>query len=199
MKAKWIVVGAVLTSAAAGMGPLSRGALAQPAPPPQHDGVGMEDDSFPGMQQERGGRPGEGGPRRRERIRRFLEERLGGDGESPELPAGPGAEGGGPGGGGLGRPRRVNNYLQFAESFVASVSDRPRAIGLAALGIRDAYRRQGKASEALPVFEELLASTKDQTERNIYLFLIRQSYQESNDMQKFLEINKQIIKENSAK
>ena len=168
--------------------------------PPDARGPRGEEGGF------RGGRDGGGGPeeggfggnrrgRFQERLRR-MQERMNGGGPD----AGPG--GGGEGGRAFAAPhgaRGMNNYMQYVDSLVHSVQDPQMAIGLSALGIRDFYKKQGKVLDSIPVFQELLNNTKEQKERNIYLFLMRQTYKEANDNEKFLELSKQIIKENSAK
>jgi len=69
-------------------------------------------------------------------------------------------------------------------------------VGLAALGIKEQYRRDGKALEAVKELDTLLAQTSDQKMRNIFLFMIKQVYEEEHQSDKFLEISRQIVKEN---
>lgn len=135
----------------------------------------------------------EGAGRRSERFPRLkrLQEAL----ESGELSGAEGVVAGT----GLGGGRKILTYLQFVESYVNSVGDKHRAIALAALGIRELFKRQGKPEDALPVMEEYLGKAKDQTERNIYLFLMRQSYLEAKNYEKALALSKQILQENSGK
>lgn len=91
---------------------------------------------------------------------------------------------------------RMGKFLGFVEHYIRTVQDQRQAVGLAALAIKDHYRKSGKATDAIPLFEEQLARTKDQPTRNVLLFAIRHIYEEARDEQRFLEINKQILREN---
>lgn len=83
-------------------------------------------------------------------------------------------------------------------NFQTAVQEPAQAIGLAILGIKQYYKKSGKPEEAIKEIEELLKSCKNQKMRNIVLFNLRQIYQEQKNSEKFLEINRQIIKENLA-
>lgn len=147
------------------------------APPPAPDMM---------QRPERGPERGpEGMGPRAERFRRRMEGRMG---EQREHPAGEGE--------GHGRMGRLRRFLQFVEHYHNAVSDPQSAIGLAALGIKDGYRQQGKPLEAVAELEEILNSTNDRKARNILLFTMRQIYEEAQDTDKLLAINKRIVKEN---
>jgi hypothetical protein len=118
-----------------------------------------------------GGERGEGGPR----------------GGGPGGPGEPGA------GGGQGR---IGRFLDVVQSYQTAVQDSHQAVGLAALGIKDHYRRNGKPLDAVKELEEMLAQTTDQKMRNIFLFIIKQIYEEQRDSAKFLEVSRRIVKEN---
>ena len=104
-------------------------------------------------------------------------------------------EGRGEGREGLGGGR-IGRYLEVVQKYQTAVQDSGTAVGLAALGIKEQYRRLGKPEVAVKELEPMLQSTTDQKMRNILLFAIRQTYEESRNHEKFLEINRQIIKEN---
>ncbi len=94
------------------------------------------------------------------------------------------------------RGGRLGKYLGFVSSYISSVQDPYQATGLALMGIKEYYRKNGKPADALPQYEALLKSAKDQKMRNILLFAIRQVYEETKDSEKLLAINKQILSEN---
>jgi hypothetical protein len=94
------------------------------------------------------------------------------------------------------RGERIGRYLETVRNYQAAVQDPYQAVGLAVLGLKDAYRRGGNAAEAIKDMEEFLKTTKDQKMRNIFLFTIRQIYEEQHNLTKFAETNKQIIREN---
>ena len=108
----------------------------------------------------------------------------------------------GPGGDNRGRPQdghfgKTGRFLGFIKTYVETVQDSRQAVGLAALGIKEHYKRAGKPAEAIPIFEEQLAKTKDQRTRNVLLFAIRQICEETKNEEKFFELNKQILRENT--
>ena len=96
------------------------------------------------------------------------------------------------------RPGRMGRYLDMVKNYQNAVQDPFQAIGLAVLGIKDYYKRSNNPAGAVKELEELLGTTKNQKIRNIFLFGIRQVYEESHDGDKLIEINKRIIKENMA-
>lgn len=156
---------------------------APPPPPPPggpHGGDRRDDDGP-------GGRRGE----MRKMFREEMRERFRGGAEG----GGPGGPGGGPGEGQGGRGR-VGRFLDVVQSYQTAVQDPHQAVGLAALGIKDHYRRSGKPLEAVKELEDMLAQSSDQKMRNIFLFIIKQIYEEERDSAKFLETSRRIVKEN---
>lgn len=91
---------------------------------------------------------------------------------------------------------RMGAFLRVVQEFQDAVQKPEQAAGLAAMGIKDGYKRLGKPLEAVPVIDEALKSAKDQKMRNILLFALRQIYEENKNEEKFLEVNKQILREN---
>lgn len=94
---------------------------------------------------------------------------------------------------------RMRRKLELTQNFVKSIEDPYQAVALAALGIRDSFKKQGSTAGAIPILEEMMSQAKDQKMRNIFLFLIRQCHQDADDEAKVLELSKQIVKENLAK
>ena len=148
-------------------------ASAQDGPPPPPDEAGPP--NGPDQHHQRG-----------ERFRRWFEDRDGGVRE--------GEEKGGPREGG--RMGRAGRFLGFVSEFNKQVQDPVQSVGLAAVGVKDYYRREGKPEEAIPVLEEMLKSAKDQGVRNVLLFAMRQIYDEAKNGEKMLELSKQIMREN---
>lgn len=99
-------------------------------------------------------------------------------------------------GAGDGHGRRLANIVNIIATYHEAVRDPHQAAGLAALSIKDAYKKQGKPLDAIPVLEEALGSAKDQQMRNIIMFNIRQVYEEAGQNDKVLEVSKKILKEN---
>lgn len=152
--------------------PATLPALAQPeGQPPAVDGLRDE--------------PSEAGNRPRKQMKRRMMERM---------------QGGMPGeqDGREGRMKRLGNFISFMSTYLTSVKDPHQAAGLAALSIKDVYKKQGKPLEAEKVIEEAIGSTKDQSMRNVLLFSLRQIYEENNQSDKVLEVSKRILKENVA-
>ncbi len=151
-------------------------AAAQDQPPPPHEQRDQPD--FDGPPE--GGESGR--PPRGERWKKWIEER--------------GGERGGDEQGG--RTGRAGRWLGFVGEFNRQAQDPVQAIGLAAVGVKEYYRRQGKPEEALPVLDEFLKSAKDQKVRNVLLFAVRQIYDEQKNGAKVLELSRQIMQENIA-
>jgi hypothetical protein len=99
-------------------------------------------------------------------------------------------------GGGPEHFQRMGKFLHLVEQYQGAVQDPYRAVGLAVLGIKQHYKKTGKPLEAVTQFEESLKGVKDQKMRNIFLFAIKQTYEETKDQDKLLAINKQIVEEN---
>lgn len=97
-----------------------------------------------------------------------------------------------------GRMRRMGNFISFMSTFLGTVKDTHQAAGLAALSIKDSYKKQGKPLEAVKVIEDAIGSTRDQAMRNVLLFTLRQIYEENNQQAKVLEVSERILKENVA-
>ncbi len=95
-----------------------------------------------------------------------------------------------------GRAGRMGHFLKFMSKYHESVKDPYQAIGLAILGIKETYRKQGKPLDAIPELEKLLTQAKDQRVRNLILFSMRQVYEEANNSAKVLELSSRIIQEN---
>ncbi len=91
---------------------------------------------------------------------------------------------------------KLGGYLEAVQSYQKAVQDPKQAIGLAVLGIREYYRKDGKPLEAIKEIEGILQSSQDQGVRNIALFAMRQIYEEERMSEKLLEMNKQILREN---
>ena len=176
--------------------------LAQPQDAPGHPGLGADDSDGPPPAL----------PHRKELREQFREQRMerrmqrqgamggpgmGGAGMGAGMGPGMGGPAGdGPGGMGVGRLGRA---LDLVQSFQTAVQDPHQAIGLAALGIKQHYHRIGKPLDAVKELDDMLKSTTDQKTRNIFLFTIRQVYEEQKQSDKFLEISRQIVKENLGK
>ena len=141
------------------------------------------DEDGPRFGGERGGQKGD---RMRKRFREY------GQGENQ---GGPGGQGGGDG---MGRMGRAGRFLGFVSEFNKQVQDPVQSVGLAAVGVKEYYRREGKPEDAVPVLEEMLKSAKDQRVRNVLLFAMRQIYEETKSGTKMLELSKQIMRENIA-
>ncbi len=151
-----------------------------------------EPGSEPGMSP--GGPPPGGREDFRDNMRRRREERR--EEFRREYNGGGGREDGGPRGMGQGR---LGRYLDVVQSYQTAVQDEHQAVGLAALGIKDHYRRSGKPLDAVRELDEVLKTTTDQKMRNILLFTIRQIYEEQKAGDKFMEVSRQIIRENLKK
>lgn len=168
-------------------------AQAQPGGPPPDDFDDEDDDDAPPPPPSSGEKAQRADRREaREELRqRRMEMR-----EARKRERGVEREGKGPRGPGLGGKGRA---LEMIQSYQAAVQDPHQAIGLAAMGIKHHYRREGKPLEAVKELEELMKSATDQKTRNIFLFTIRQVYEEERDAAKTLELSRQIIKENMAR
>ena len=139
------------------------------------------------------GGPGAQGPdahrmSREERFEKWREWKEKGEGEADEKD--------GEGHGRFGKAMRMGGFLRFMQDFNTAVQDPYQAVGFAAVGIREQYKRAGKPQDAIPVLEEFLGKTKDQKSRNILLFTLRQIHEESKDTDKVLAVSKQILQEN---
>lgn len=97
---------------------------------------------------------------------------------------------------GQGQLGRLQNFLRFVHNYIGVVQDPYQAVGFAALGIKELYKRKGEPEQAIPELEELLEGVKDQKMRNVILFIIRQIHEERKAKDKYLALNKLIIKEN---
>ena len=95
-----------------------------------------------------------------------------------------------------GRVGKMGRFLKFMNNFTTSVQDPYQAAGLAALGIKEHYRRAGQEADAVPVLEEMLKGVEEQKMRNVILFTIRQIFEEGKQPEKALELSKQIMREN---
>ena len=125
----------------------------------------------------------ENGPRKQMRRRMMERARDGGPGDQD---------------GREGKMKRLGNFISFMSTFLASVKDPHQAAGLAALSIKDVYKKQGKPLEAVKILEDAIGSSKDQAMRNVLLFSLRQIYEENNQTDKVLEVSQRILKENVA-
>lgn len=143
-----------------------------PPPPSRMDDEGGPPDDGPRL----GGEQGR--PQRGERMRKWLEER-GGDEQT-------------------GKMGRAGRFLGFVSEFNKQVQDPVQSVGLAAVGVKEFYRREGKPEDAVPVIDEMLKMAKDQRVRNVLLFTMRQIYDEQKNGAKMLELSKQIMRENIA-
>lgn len=122
----------------------------------------------------------EGGKHRRgERMREFKERR----GEAQER---------------FGMLKGRERFLKFSKEYYDTVRDPHAAIGFAALGIREKFRREGKPEAAVPELQKLLEGAKDQGARNVLLFTIRQIHESSKNTEAFTKVNDQILRENLA-
>lgn len=172
-------------------------------PPPDEDAArpGPADDAGPGEargpapEERREMRRRDRGPRFEEHRRDRKERRRGGWGRRGDERGG--EEYGGRHGRHEGHLGRMGRFLGFMKGYIETVQDSTQATGLAALGIKDHYKRLGRPADAIPFFEEQLAKTKDQKTRNVLLFSIRQVYEETKNDEKLLELNKQILRENA--
>lgn len=153
-------------------------AHAQDGPP----AVESEDEDRPRFDREDGGR--EDFEERRKARRERWEARRGEKGEGPHHREG------------HHRGGKLGKYLGFVNHYISAVQDPYQATGLALMGIKDYYRKNGKPADAIPHYEGLLKNAKDQKTRNILMFAIRQVYEETKDAEKALAINKQILSEN---
>ena len=88
--------------------------------------------------------------------------------------------------------------LDFSAQYFEAVQEPYRALGFAAIGIKDYHRRSGKPEQAVPELEAILARTKNQKARNVVLFVIRQIHESTGDSAKFIEVNNRIVEENLA-
>ena len=95
-----------------------------------------------------------------------------------------------------GGPEKAGKFA-FINEYIGAVQDPYKATGMAVMGIKHYYKRSGDVSKAVPEIEQQLAQTKDPKMRNILLFALRQIYEESQNDEKFLEINRKILKENT--
>ncbi|MFN8392230.1 MAG: hypothetical protein U0136_18200 [Bdellovibrionota bacterium] len=178
---------------------------AQPLPPGQGQPPPDEEDGPPdhglAPPDHDQGPPDRGMRRERREMRDELRERFR-DGRGfggPGRPGGPdGPEGDDRQGDGRRPGPRIARYLEAVQNYQTAVQDPHQAVGLAVLGLKDSYRKQGNPEGAVKELEELLGTTKDQKMRNIFLFAIRQIYEEAHNSDKLSEVNKRIIKENLA-
>jgi len=159
---------------------LNAAAQTQEPPPPEDAPPVLEDLSGPGPEAWRDERPG----KRREDFRRRKHQR---SDDGPRYGRGAGA----------GRPEgRMGQFLHLVKQYQAAVQDPYQATSLAVLGVKQHYKRINKPEEAVLFFDSQLKNIKDQKMRNVFLFAIRQTYEETRDANKLLAVNKQIIEEN---
>lgn len=98
--------------------------------------------------------------------------------------------------GGHGPKKSPGRAMGLIKSLIEGAKDPAEAVGLAAIGIKESYKRKGEPKGAIAYFEETLGKAKDQQIRNVLLLLIRQSYEEAGDVEKSIETSKKIVAEN---
>jgi hypothetical protein len=98
----------------------------------------------------------------------------------------------------MGMLKGKERFLRFSKEYYEAVRDPHSAIGFAALGIKEKYRREDKPLDAIPELQKILDATEDRGARNILLFTIRQVYDHEKDRKGSERINNQILKENLA-
>ena len=94
------------------------------------------------------------------------------------------------------RGKRMKRFLEFVKDYTNSVQDPYQATGLAIMGMKDLYKKEGEPLKVIDELNEMLSTADDQKMRNVILFGMKQVYQENKKKKQVLKISRQIIKEN---